>query len=175
MFCSFGSPNPCNQGQVTDFFAKNARHTIVVSFFLQTNANKIHFFAVLVHQTQVIKAIFVFFQKMQLNWLFLQNFQKNAVFFCRFGSPNPCNQSQVTDFFCKKCKQLQKIAKQMQLGDPLTDLFFVFFELFFLIFLMFSYYLCFSHLDKNKKNKKTWKIRKNKIPQMRKKENNKKK
>ena len=157
MFCSFGSPNPCNQGQVTDFFAKNAKHTIVVSFFLQTNANKIHCFAVLVHQTQVIKAYFCFFQKMQLNWLFLQNFQKNADFFCRFGSPNPCNQSQVTDFFCKKCKQLQKIAKQMQLGDPLTDLFFVFFELFFLFFLCFLIiyvFLIWTKIRKIRKHEK---------------------
>jgi hypothetical protein len=108
--------------------------------FLQTNANKMHFFCSFGSPNPSNQGHF-FFQKMQLNWLFLQNFWKKCRFFVsRFGSPNPCNQSQATDFFCKKCKQLQKIAKQMQSGDPLTDFFFVFFEWFFLFFLIFYFF-----------------------------------
>lgn len=150
MFCSFGSPNPCNQGQVTDFFAKNAKHTIVVSFFCKQMQIRCIFFAVLVHQTQVIKAIF--FSKNAIELTIFTKFLKKMQIFCfQIWFTKPVQSKPGHWLFLQKMQTIAKNCKTNAIGGPLNRLFF---RIFWVVFLIFSYFLFFLIWTKIRKIRK---------------------
>lgn len=119
--------------------------------FLQTNANKMHFFCSFGSPNPSNQGHF-FFSKNAIELTIFTKFLKKMQIFCfQIWFPKPVQSKPGHWLFLQKMQTIAKNCKTNAIGGPLNRLFF---RIFWVVFLIFSYFLFFLIWTKIRKIRK---------------------